>query len=130
MKTALLTIGSGPLACAAYEELCRHSDLRAVIFSRRAAGRKGVLHGVLRYGLWYSAQQFHRRIMNGVMARELQPGSVSVPTAFWSDGADQTRIAEWLKGLGVELVLVCGFHHRLVSMCILPFCLISEVLSP
>lgn len=113
-RAALMTIGSGPIACAVFEELRRSTDLRAVVISRKQ--RKASRWARVReYGLWYSFQFVYSVLMNKWRRARVEPDVTSIRVREWTNTADEDDIAHWLDAQKIELVVVCGFQFRLTE---------------
>lgn len=113
-RTALLTIGSGRLAMQVWNSLEQHSDLRAVVFSKRK--KSGTAWQKLsQFGAWYTAQHLYGRIRNLLAGYRIRPERTEAACAYWETAEDAGRISALLESQAVELVVVCGFHFRLTD---------------
>lgn len=112
-RTALLTIGNGPLAKVVFEGLRANSQLVGVVFSQRSGRKKKLLERIADFGLWYTLQQIYMRVRCMQSGAMLAPQKIDIPAEIWAGKADEDRIRSWLLERQVDAVVVCSFHHKL-----------------
>ena len=114
-RVALLTIGTGPLASEVHDALRRHARLVAVVYSRKP-GKTPIRRKFSDFGLWYVMQHLHWQLCTHLNRQRVQVVDNGVSHAYWKHKGDEPGILEWLKQLQVDVVVVCGFHHKLTPL--------------
>lgn len=113
LNTALLTIGSGPIAYEAFKTLDKYSNLRCVIFSRKKRTMP-LWKKVKDYGLWYALQNIISRFTFFTFRYIINKNKLTsrnINFAVWDSPDSAHYIAKHLAQYNVDVVIVCGFQY-------------------
>jgi hypothetical protein len=104
--------GRGPLVRQAVDCLLEQTDVKAIVRAP-GRGRTSLLSVIRHYGWWYLFQRVAYHTESALCA----PGRLNrrgLPWAIdWEEGDDGVDVGEALLAEGVEVVIVCGFPHKL-----------------
>lgn len=115
IRTALFAIEHGPMASAAYNHLKVHTDLRHVIISDKI-NTESRFDRLKEYGLWYAYQYIITKTLNYFRRSIIKKIAIladGINYDTWTNNTDSNRIAKLLKTDKVEVIFICGFHHKL-----------------